>query len=808
MKYRSLPVRGLAILSAAALLATSTFLQAQPTIYADAVGDISTNVSTGGGTLDIVKMEVSDTEADVLLNLTVNGNITNTSWGNFMIGIANMKAAGTTNANGNGWGRPIRLLASETNGMTHWVGSWVNGGGGSQLWTYGTTNWSGPVGLSGYSHTTNSNGTSTISYVVSKASLGVTNGDTIYFDAYSSGSGGGDSAIDALSNPNISVTNWGAAYTSSTNTGISSYLLNNSALVIPQDITFTVDMSYQIYIGNFDPEVDFVTVAGSFNGYDYTENILAPIAPESPVYSGTVAVTAPASSMVSYRFAIFDIGLFEAFPENLTRSFQMPEGPLSLPLAYFDNIQGVRDVNFSVDMSVQIELGAFDPETQDVLVRGSFNNWDTNNALTDEDEDGIYTGTVSVVGLEGQALFYKFYMTGLGDAGYESISNREVALELNEDGEPEPAQIVPLVYFNNQDSVPQSRDVTFSVDMSVQIELGTFTEGGVVKVTGSFNDWSTGGETYQLTDQGGNIYSGTFPIGGAEGATVQYKFFSPDVTTNGGYELINPDNLFENRTFVLGPSDEPQDLGLVYWSNQTGPPQSRDVTFSVDMSVQVGLGTFTPDGIVKVTGTFNGWSTEGGTYELTNLGGNIYSGTFPVEGDEGSVISYKFFSPDVTTGSGYETISNRSAELGPDGTPQDLGLVFWNDDEGGMNFDTWSGGQPATPELVLKYAIGGASSPTADSTASVTGINATTLSITAIVRIDDPSLAVEGETTGNLTTGPWTTVGVTVRGADQGVDQTGVPEGCERKVFSVERDGNTKKFLRLKARLGGEIIDI
>ncbi len=697
MKSRSLPVRGLALLSAAALLFTAT-LQAQPTIYADAVGDVSTNVSSGGGTLDIVKMEVSDTETDVLFNMTVNGNIAGTDWGNFMIGIANMKAEGATNTNGNGWNRPIRLLAGDTNGMTHWVGSWVNGGGGRQLWTYGTTNWSGPAGITGYTFTTNTNGTSTISYVVSKANLGVTNGDTIYFDAYSSGGGGGDSAIDALSNPNVSVTGWGGPYTSSTNTGISSYLLNNSALVIPQDITFTVDMSYQISTGNFDPEVDFVTVAGSFNGDDYTENILAPIEPESPIYSGTFAVTAPASSIVDYRFAIFDIGLFEAFPENLTRTFQMPEEALNLPLAYFDNIQGVRDVEFSVDMNVQIELATFDPETQDVLVVGSFNDWDTgetNPPLADEDEDGIYTGTFTIAGLEGQSLFYKFYSAGMPNSGYESIDNRQATLELNEDGEPLPAQVLPVVFWNNQDVVPQSRDVTFSVDMSVQVELGTFTEGGVVKVTGSFNDWGTGGETYQLTDQGGNIYSGTFPIGGAEASTVQYKFFSPDVTTNSGYELLNG-NPVENRTFVLGPADDPQDLGLVFWSNN----------------------------------------------------------------------------------------------------------------DGGTTFAEWSGGEPATPDLVLKYAVGGAASPTGDSTASVTGINATTLSITAIVRIDDPDLTVVGETTDDLTVGPWTTVGVTVNGAGQGVDQTGVPEGCERKVFSVERDGDAKKFLRLKATLAGEIIEI
>ena len=49
---------------------------------------------------------------------------------------------------------------------------------------------------------------------MSLSSLGLNVGDTFYFDAYSSGGGGGDSAIDALANPGQSVANWGDNYTS------------------------------------------------------------------------------------------------------------------------------------------------------------------------------------------------------------------------------------------------------------------------------------------------------------------------------------------------------------------------------------------------------------------------------------------------------------------------------------------------------------------------------------------------------------------------------------------------------------------
>jgi hypothetical protein len=71
--------------------------------------------------------------------------------------------------------------------------------------------------------------TSDIIYTASLASLGLSAGDTIYFDAFTSGGGGSDGAVDALSNPNVSITSWSQAYTSSTigsgGVGLSSYTL-------------------------------------------------------------------------------------------------------------------------------------------------------------------------------------------------------------------------------------------------------------------------------------------------------------------------------------------------------------------------------------------------------------------------------------------------------------------------------------------------------------------------------------------------------------------------------------------------------
>jgi len=115
-----------------------------------------------------------------------------------MIGIATGNGNGSNSSNG--WNRPISMNAY--GGMTHWVGSWVDSGGGAQLWTHGGSGWSETAAtysgnFGGFSISGN-----TITYKVSMGSLGLGYGSVFAFDAYSSGGGNGDGAIDALANNN------------------------------------------------------------------------------------------------------------------------------------------------------------------------------------------------------------------------------------------------------------------------------------------------------------------------------------------------------------------------------------------------------------------------------------------------------------------------------------------------------------------------------------------------------------------------------------------------------------------------------
>ena len=117
-------------------------------------------------------------------------------------------------------------------------------------------------------------------------------------------------------------------------------------------------------------------------------------------------------------------------------------------------------------------------------------------------------------------------------------------------------------------------------------------------------------------------------------------------------------------------------------------------------------------------------------------------------------------------------------------------------------YNSWLQGQTNSSANQLAYAIGGASSPTAtNSVASTTAVTSNALSITAIVRTNDPSLVVVGQSITNLSVGIWATNDVSM---SVPVDQTGATAGTtQRQTFTTSRGTNdTKKFLRLNTTLG------
>ena len=116
---------------------------------------------------------------------------------------------------------------------------------------------------------------------------------------------------------------------------------------------------------------------------------------------------------------------------------------------------------------------------------------------------------------------------------------------------------------------------------------------------------------------------------------------------------------------------------------------------------------------------------------------------------------------------------------------------------GGTTYATWNGGSSTlTPDLLMKYALGGATGPTATGEASSTSLAGTSFSMTALVRTDDPKLSIVPKATTSLV-GAWD-YPVTTSGKNEGVSQLGVTTGWERKMFTVNRSANTKIFMKIE----------
>jgi hypothetical protein len=113
-------------------------------------------------------------------------------------------------------------------------------------------------------------------------------------------------------------------------------------------------------------------------------------------------------------------------------------------------------------------------------------------------------------------------------------------------------------------------------------------------------------------------------------------------------------------------------------------------------------------------------------------------------------------------------------------------------------FPGWAGeGVSMTPELLMKYAIGGAANSLATGELPVVGIDGSNLTLTAIVR-KDSTLKVEGQAVANLADYGTQSV-IPVLGTSDGVNQDRVPTDCERRIFRSTLTGS-KSFLRLSVQ--------
>jgi hypothetical protein len=357
-------------------------------------------------------------------------------------------------------------------------------------------------------------------------------------------------------------------------------------------------------------------------------------------------------------------------------------------------------ITFSVNMSAQIGLGAFNPDSDTVFVAGDpINEWSTtaSELIRSASNANLWVGTFDVPGTEGNTVQYKYLMTGPSSTTWEGqvgpgggTGNRTFTL-------PAKDEALPIVYFNNvTNSTSVTADVTFQVDMSVQIALGSFNrDSDTVYLAGEFNSWNA--TAFALTNSIPNpdVWVGVLPLTGALDSTMSYKFVINGSTWEGN---VGP-NGGQNRTVTLQKTA--QVLPVVFFNNLAAQPTVIPVTFQLDMSTQIAKGNFDPAATtVAVAGDpLNSWSATASMLTQNATDTNLWTGTFDLTSTAGSVLLYKFVLGDGAT---WESIDNRTytiASTNAQTLPRaffnntnDLGRLTWTAPSGGQATLSWTAG--------------------------------------------------------------------------------------------------------------------
>jgi endonuclease/exonuclease/phosphatase family metal-dependent hydrolase len=192
------------------------------------------------------------------------------------------------------------------------------------------------------------------------------------------------------------------------------------------------------------------------------------------------------------------------------------------------------------------------------------------------------------------------------------------------------------------------------------------------------------------------------------------------------------------------------------------------------------------------------WPSAGSLIEGQSLSASVLTG-----GVAAVAGGFSFALPDFVPPRGdgtYAVVFNPNDAENYGAVTNQISVSVTSVEPGSASFTAWLDGQSSSPELLVLYAIGGASGPTAtNGIAKSNAVTSSNLSITAIVRTNDPNLSVFGQSIVNLGVGIWTNNDVSR--ITNGVDQTGVPDGNQRQIFSTPLGIDGKKFLRLRVDL-------
>ncbi len=345
-------------------------------------------------------------------------------------------------------------------------------------------------------------------------------------------------------------------------------------------VKFSVNMSYQTEMGNFNPDVDYVDVAGTFNGWDGIDSHLT--MESDGIYSITVDGL-EVGSLLEYKFRINGDWDLAEFPNGgPNRTYTVASGANDI-LVWFNDEEPVAGA-----MVADFEDGTTGPLTLHVMGSGAYDD----ETIHPVSETFMVVDNPDISGLNLSTKVLKFIRRGTDNGG------------------------MPWGGF------------WANVDPNIDVTVNKYAHVLVWKSVVSPVKFKLEGnptlETPSMNTQPGVDH------------WVDMVFDFSTLTDNYGVMALMPD--------FSDPFETAEDVDIyidnIFFSADPTPFRTAPVKFTVDMSYQTTLGNFDPAvDFVDVAGSLNNW--DGIDSHLTMESDGIYSIT--VAGLEvGSLLEYKF----------------------------------------------------------------------------------------------------------------------------------------------------------------------
>jgi len=403
-------------------------------------------------------------------------------------------------------------------------------------------------------------------------------------------------------------------YIMDSNNAVQSY---NLADLLPAattyQVTFRVDMNDAIMKNNFKPAEHAVTIAGSMNDWSNRADTLFE-GETAGVFEKTMSITGGdhffkfVYSSVQYQPLEWD-GNFETTSTNreITVTADMTTDVYTPNLTFNEySLELVKDsvaIYFQLNMQVQLLTNKFNPEMDEVQVRGGFDGWGAGVALTVTEDPNIYEGFVYLDTLVVPGdVTYKF-VTAVGDAvNWEGGDNKIVSVQ------EDPTYPVEdrldgkyrVVYGTDAENIPFFNNVTpsdiFTVESSFTFEVDLRPAYYMVIGEGKLpSDVQDGSVTTEITGLWANgplvNLTNDWETWGTENLALRddLKFF--DDGTNG--DAVAGDSVW-SRTFTV-PAGTPKSgpalkFGVNGQDNDAGFGTDRFPKLAADTTVKFIIG--------------------------------------------------------------------------------------------------------------------------------------------------------------------------------------------------------------------------